>query len=184
MRPERDVWYDEVIPGQPAFCPPVWVPSEHPLFLLYTSGSTGKPKGVLHTTAGFMVHAAATCKYVFNAHAGAGALRFPPRMHAAGAGRDTHGNAPAVAAGDVIWSTGDCGWVTGHTCLAYGPLLLGATALVFEGIPSYPDHGRVWTVVEKYRVKAIYIAPTAIRDMMAHGEAPVRRHDRSSLEVR
>ena len=89
-----------------------------------------------------------------------------------------------VGYGDVIWSTGDCGWVTGHPCLAYGPLLLGCTAVVFEGIPSYPDHGRVWAVVEKYRVKAIYIAPTAIRDMMAHGEEPVKRHDRSSLEVR
>ena len=110
---------------------------------------------VQHSTAGYMVHAAATCKYVF-----------------------------ALSPRDVFWSTGDCGWVTGHTCLTYGALLNGATSVVFEGIPSYPDHGRVWEVVAKWRVKQIYTAPTMLRALMRHDDAFVTRHDRSSLQVR
>jgi acetyl-CoA synthetase len=154
MQPQRDVWYDDVIPSQPSTCDPEWVPAEHPLFLLYTSGSTGKPKGVQHSTAGYMVYIAATCKYVFN-----------------------------MAPGDVFWCTADCGWITGHSYLTYGPLLNGVASVVFEGVPSYPDVGRFWEVVAKYKVKQFYTAPTAIRALMSHGDEPVRRHDRSSLEV-
>lgn len=150
----RDVWYDEAIPSQPAECEPEWVPAEHSLFLLYTSGSTGQPKGVEHTTAGYMLYAATTCKYVFN-----------------------------MVAGDVYWCTADCGWITGHTYLTYGPLLNGVTSLVFEGVPSYPDHGRLWEVVAKHKVKQFYTAPTAIRALMCMGDDPVQKHDCSSLEV-
>jgi acetyl-CoA synthetase len=151
----RDVSYADAILAQSDQCTPEWVDSEHPLFLLYTSGSTGRPKGVQHSTGGYMVTAAAGVKYA-------------------------HGVAPR----DVFWCVADCGWVTGHTCLAYGPLLNGAAALVFEGVPSYPDHGRLWQVVARWRVKQIYLAPTAIRSLMRHGDAHVKRHDRSSLEVR
>ena len=130
------------------------MPAEHSLFLLYTSGSTGQPKGVEHTTAGYMLYAATTCKYVFN-----------------------------MVAGDVYWCTADCGWITGHTYLTYGPLLNGVTSLVFEGVPSYPDHGRLWEVVAKHKVKQFYTAPTAIRALMCMGDDPVQKHDCSSLEV-
>jgi acetyl-CoA synthetase len=154
MMPGRDVWYHEGVATQPSDCPPVWVPAEHPLFLLYTSGSTGSPKGVQHSTAGYMVFAAATCKYVFN-------LR--PK--------------------DVYWCTADCGWITGHTYLTYGPLLNGVASVVFEGVPNYPDCGRLWEVVAKWNVQQFYTAPTVIRALMSHGDEPVQRHDRSSLEV-
>jgi acetyl-CoA synthetase len=155
MEGGRDVWYHDVIPPQPATCPPEWVHAEHPLFLLYTSGSTGKPKGVLHTTAGYMLYAATTCKYVFN-----------------------------MKPGDVYWCTADCGWITGHTYLTYGPLLNGVASLVFEGVPSYPGHGRLWEVVAKHKVQQFYTAPTAIRALMCHGDDYVTAHDRSSIEVR
>lgn len=151
----RDVWYDDAIPGQPAECEPEWVTAEHPLFLLYTSGSTGQPKGVEHSTGGYMVYSATTCKYVFN-----------------------------LSPGDVYWCTADCGWITGHTYLTYGPLLNGVTSLVFEGVPSYPDFGRLWEVVAKHKVKQFYTAPTAIRALMCMGDAPVQKHDCSSLEAR
>eukprot|EP00892_Ulva_mutabilis_P006453 jgi/Ulvmu1/417/UM001_0424.1 len=150
----RDVWYDDVIPQQPPSCEPLWVPSEHPLFLLYTSGSTGTPKGVQHNTGGYMVYAATTCKYVFN-----------------------------MKPGDVYWCTADCGWITGHTYLTYGPLLNGVASLVFEGVPTYPGVDRCWEVVKKHSVKQFYTAPTAIRSLMSHGDEPVKRHDRSSLEI-
>ena len=155
MEGDRDVWYDEVIPQQPAECEPLWVPSEHPLFLLYTSGSTGMPKGVQHNTGGYMVYAATTCKYVFN-----------------------------MKPGDVYWCTADCGWITGHTYLTYGPLLNGVASLVFEGVPTYPGVDRCWQVVDKHRVKQFYTAPTAIRSLMSHGDGPVKQHARASLEVR
>jgi acetyl-CoA synthetase len=151
----RDVWYHDAIAAQPTECEPEWLPAEHSLFLLYTSGSTGQPKGVEHTTAGFMVYAATTCKYVFN-----------------------------MAPGDVYWCTADCGWITGHTYLTYGPLLNGVTSLVFEGVPSYPNYGRLWEVVAKHKVKQFYTAPTAIRALMSMGTKPVQNHDLSSLEVR
>jgi acetyl-CoA synthetase len=153
--PGRDVWYGDAIAAQSPTCDPEWVDAKQTLFLLYTSGSTGRPKGVQHSTGGFMVTAAASVKYA-------------------------HGVAPR----DVFWCVADCGWVTGHTCLVYGPLLNGATALVFEGVPSYPDQGRLWHVVARWRVKQLHTAPTAIRSLMQHGDAHILRHDRSSLQVR
>eukprot|EP01025_Chloroclados_australasicus_P031013 TRINITY_DN3128_c0_g1_i4.p1 TRINITY_DN3128_c0_g1~~TRINITY_DN3128_c0_g1_i4.p1 ORF type:complete len:702 (-),score=75.22 TRINITY_DN3128_c0_g1_i4:641-2746(-) len=152
--PERDQWYHEVVSQQSVDCPVVWVDSEDPLFLLYTSGSTGKPKGVLHTTGGYMVYAGTTTKYVFD-----------------------------LRPGDIYWCTADCGWITGHTYLTYGPLLNGATAIVFEGVPTYPDPGRCWQVVEKYKVQKFYTAPTAIRALMSEGDEYVKKYDRSSLQV-
>jgi acetyl-CoA synthetase len=124
-----------------ADCEPEWLDAEDPLFILYTSGSTGKPKGVLHTTAGYMVHAATTFKYIFDYHDG-----------------------------DVWWCTADIGWITGHTYIVYGPLCNGATSVMFEGVPTYPDAGRFWDVVDKYRVTQFYTAPTAIRALMREGE--------------
>ena len=155
MDGDRDVWYHDAVPAQPPECAPAWVDAEHPLFLLYTSGSTGTPKGVQHSTGGYMVYAATTSKYVFN-----------------------------LAPGDVYWCTADCGWITGHSYLVYGPLLNGVASLVFEGVPNYPDCGRFWAVVAKWRVKQFYTAPTAIRALMGHGDAAVTPHDRSSLEAR
>jgi acetyl-CoA synthetase len=155
MRAGRDVWWADAIPPQPPTCPPVWRDAEDPLFKLYTSGSTGKPKGVLHTTGGYMVGAAATVKYVFDAR---------PES-------------------DVYWCTADCGWITGHTYVTYGPLLNGMTQVLFEGVPTHPDPGRVWAIVEKYRVTQLYTAPTAIRALEAAGDAWVTAHDRSSLRI-
>jgi acetyl-CoA synthetase len=128
--------------------------AEDPLFILYTSGSTGKPKGVLHTTAGYLLYSALTFKTVFDY-------------------RDE----------DVFWCTADIGWVTGHSYIVYGPLAAGATTLMFEGIPTYPDPGRFWAVVEKYRVNSFYTAPTAIRALMRHGEGWPARYDLSSLRL-
>ena len=149
-----DKWWHEVVPVQSTECEPVWVESEDPLFMLYTSGSTGTPKGVLHTTAGYMVYAATTVKYVFD-----------------------------TKPGDVYWCTADCGWITGHTYLAYGPLLNGVATVVFEGVPTYPDAGRCWQVVEKLKVTQFYTAPTAIRALMAKGDEFVTKYDRSSIKL-
>jgi acetyl-CoA synthetase len=128
--------------------------AEDPLFILYTSGSTGKPKGVLHTTGGYMVYASITHQYVFD-----------------------------YQEGDVYWCTADVGWVTGHSYILYGPLANGAKTLMFEGVPTYPDSGRFWQVVEKHKVSIFYTAPTAIRALMRDGDAPVKKHDRSSLRL-
>ena len=135
-------------------CPPLEMSAEDPLFILYTSGSTGKPKGVLHTTGGYMVWAAYTHEIVFDYH---------------------HG--------DIYWCTADVGWVTGHTYIVYGPLANGATTLMFEGIPNYPDSSRFWQVVDKHKVNIFYTAPTAIRALMRDGEAPVRKTSRKSLRI-
>ena len=150
----RDVWWHDAVPPQSKDCPVEWVDSEDPSFMLYTSGSTGKPKGVQHCTGGYMVYAATTVKYVFNTNPG-----------------------------DVYWCTADCGWITGHTYLTYGPLLNGLATVVFEGVPTYPDAGRCWQVVEKYKVKQFYTAPTAVRALMRSGDSFVTPHDRSSLDI-
>jgi len=151
---ERDVWFHDFIGPQPETCEVEWVQSEDPLFMLYTSGSTGKPKGVLHTTAGYMVGAYATMKYTFDYH---------PE--------------------DVFFCTADCGWITGHTYITYGPMLNCATQVLFEGVPNYPDVDRFWAVSEKYKVTIFYTAPTAIRSLMKSGEGPVQKHDLSSFRL-
>ena len=150
----RDVWYHEEMAKVDADCPPAEVGAEDPMFILYTSGSTGKPKGVLHTTGGYMVYASMTFKYVFD---------YQP--------------------GDVYWCTADVGWVTGHSYIVYGPLANGATGVIFEGVPTYPDAGRFWEVVEKHKVNTFYTAPTAIRALMREGNDFVTRYDRSSLKT-
>ncbi len=154
MTAGRDVWYHEVTADQPAECEPVWMDSEDPLFVLYTSGSTGKPKGVLHTVGGYMIWVATTFKYVFD-----------------------------YQDGDVWWCTADVGWITGHSYIAFGPTLNGATQVMFEGVPTYPDAGRFWDVVDKYKVTQFYTAPTAIRALMREGEDPVNSRDLSSLRI-
>jgi len=150
----RDHWYHELAAGVSEDCPPTEMAAEDPLFILYTSGSTGKPKGVLHTTAGYLVYASLTHQYVFDYHDG-----------------------------DVYWCTADIGWVTGHSYIVYGPLANGATTLMFEGIPTYPDAARFWQVVDKHKVAIFYTAPTAIRALMREGEAPVQRTARTSLRL-
>jgi acetyl-CoA synthetase len=150
----RDIWYHEEMAKVPAEAIGVAVDSEDPLFILYTSGSTGKPKGILHTTGGYMVWAATTHKYTFDY-------------------RD----------GDVFWCTADVGWITGHTYCVYGPLLNGATVVMFEGIPNYPDSGRFWQVVDKHQVTIFHTAPTAIRALMREGDEPVKRSSRQSLRL-
>ncbi|KAG2430287.1 hypothetical protein HYH02_013765 [Chlamydomonas schloesseri] len=155
MKPGRDVTWREAVDSQSDECPVEWLPAEAPLFKLYTSGSTGKPKGVLHTTAGYMLGALVTTKYVFDLQ-------------------------PAT---DVYWCTADCGWITGHTYVAYGPMLLGATQVLFEGVPTWPDAGRCWSIVDKYKVTIVYTAPTAIRALHAKGDAYVTRYSRASLRL-
>ena len=150
----RDQWYHELMAGADADCAPEPMDSEDPLFILYTSGSTGKPKGVLHTTGGYLLQAAMTFKYVFD-----------------------------YREGEVYWCTADVGWVTGHTYIVYGPLANGAISLMFEGVPTYPDAGRCWEVVDKHQVNTFYTAPTAIRALMAVGDEPVTRSSRSSLRL-
>ena len=150
----RDVWYHEAVEDANAACPPTEMNAEDPMFILYTSGSTGKPKGVLHTTGGYMVYASMTHHYVFDC-------------------KDE----------DIYWCTADVGWVTGHSYILYGPLANGATTLMFEGVPTYPDSGRFWQVVEKHKVTIFYTAPTAIRALMREGDAPVKKWDRSSLRL-
>ena len=151
---ERDIWYAESVADASVDCAPEEMDAEDPLFILYTSGSTGKPKGVLHTTGGYLLYAAMTHKYIFDYHDG-----------------------------DIYWCTADVGWVTGHTYIVYGPLCNGATTLMFEGIPTYPDAGRFWQVVDKHQVNIFYTAPTAIRALMAVGDEFVTKHSRKSLRI-
>jgi len=150
----RDKWWHDVVRGLPQECEPEQMDAEDPLFILYTSGSTGKPKGVLHTTGGYMVYGSLTHELVFDI-------------------RDE----------DTFWCTADCGWVTGHTYVVYGPLSNGATSLMFEGVPQYPDWGRFWDIVDKYGVSVLYTAPTAIRAIAREGEAPVKARSRKSLRL-
>ncbi|PKR58699.1 acetate--CoA ligase [Thalassospira lohafexi] len=150
----RDVWYHEACAAASPDCPPTEVNAEDPLFVLYTSGSTGKPKGVLHTSGGYLVYASMTHEYVFDYHDG-----------------------------DIYWCTADVGWVTGHSYIVYGPLANGATTLMFEGVPSYPDASRFWQVCEKHKVNIFYTAPTAIRALMREGESWVKKADLSSLRI-
>jgi acetyl-CoA synthetase len=150
----RDHWFDSLREALPDECPCEPMNAEDPLFILYTSGSTGKPKGVLHTTGGYAVWTAATFHYVFD---------YKP--------------------GEVFWCTADVGWVTGHSYVVYGPLANGATSLVFEGVPNYPDFSRFWDVVERHKVNIFYTAPTAIRALMREGQGPVKKHDRSSIRL-
>ena len=150
----RDVRYTEARAAAAATCEAAVMDAEDPLFILYTSGSTGKPKGVLHTTGGYLVFAAMTHQYVFDYHDG-----------------------------DIYWCTADVGWVTGHSYIVYGPLANGATTLMFEGVPNYPDSSRFWQVVDKHKVNIFYTAPTAIRALMREGDAPVTQTDRSSLRL-
>ncbi len=151
---KRDVWYQEIVAEASSDCPPEEMDAEDPLFILYTSGSTGKPKGVLHTTGGYILYAAMTHKYIFDYHDG-----------------------------DVFWCTADVGWVTGHSYIVYGPLANGATTLVFEGIPTYPDASRFWQVVDKHQVNIFYTAPTALRALMGQGNAFVEKTSRKSLKL-
>jgi acetyl-CoA synthetase len=158
MTAGRDVWMDDVLAGQDTFCEPEWVEAEHPLFLLYTSGSTGKPKGVQHSTGGFLLHAALTTKWTFD-----------------------------LKDDDVFWCTADIGWVTGHTYITYGPLALGGTEIVFEGVPTYPDAGRFWKMIQDHKVTVFYTAPTAIRSLIKAAESNEAVHpksyDLSSLRI-
>ena len=148
---QRDLWMHEVVSGQATTCEPEWVEAEHPLFLLYTSGSTGKPKGVQHATGGYLLHAALTCKWTFD-----------------------------LKASDIFWCTADIGWVTGHTYITYGPLSLGATEIVFEGVPTYPDAGRFWKMIEKHKATIFYTAPTAIRSLIKAAETNDAVHPKHS----
>jgi len=150
----RDLWYHEAMTTISADCPAEAMDAEDPLFILYTSGSTGKPKGILHTTGGYLLYAAMTHKYIFDYHDG-----------------------------DIYWCTADIGWITGHSYMIYGPLCNGATTLMFEGVPTYPEADRFWRVIDKHHVNIFYTAPTAIRALMAQGNDFVTRTDRSSLRI-
>jgi len=151
---DRDVWYHDLVEDVPATCPCEMFDAETPLFILYTSGSTGKPKGVLHTSGGYLLYAAMTHKYTFD-----------------------------YQEGDIYWCTADVGWVTGHSYIVYGPLANGATSLMFEGVPNYPDASRFWQVVDKHQVNIFYTAPTAIRALMGAGNELVQQTSRSSLKI-
>ena len=150
----RDVWYHDLVDGQPTRFEPAWVDAEHPLFILYTSGSTGKPKGVQHSTGGYLLHTAISHKYVFDVHEG-----------------------------DRYWCTADVGWITGHSYIVYGPLANGATTLMFEGVPTFPDASRCWQIVDKHQVNIFYTAPTAIRQLMGQGDEFVTSTSRASLRL-
>ncbi len=150
----RDVWYQDAMAIASNDCPPEHMDAEDPLFILYTSGSTGKPKGVLHSTGGYQLYTAITHKYVFD-----------------------------YKEGDVYWCTADVGWVTGHSYIVYGPLANGATTLMFEGVPTWPDAGRFWQVVDKHNVNIFYTAPTALRALMGQGNEPVKKSSRKSLKI-
>ena len=151
---KRDIWYHEAVAQVSADCAPEIMDAEDPLFILYTSGSTGKPKGALHTSGGYLLFAAMTHKYVFDYHDG-----------------------------DIYWCTADVGWITGHSYIVYGPLANGATTLMFEGVPNYPNSSRFWNVIDKHQVNIFYTAPTAIRALMREGEAPVKSTSRTSLRL-
>ncbi|EDK43489.1 acetyl-coenzyme A synthetase 2 [Lodderomyces elongisporus] len=154
MKEGRDFYWDEETVKFPGYLPPVSVDSEDPLFLLYTSGSTGTPKGVVHTTAGFLLGAALTTKYVFDVHEE-----------------------------DILFTAGDVGWITGHTYALYGPLLLGIPSIIFEGTPAYPDYGRFWHIVQKHRATHFYVAPTALRLLRKAGQEEIKKYDISSLRT-
>jgi acetyl-CoA synthetase len=154
MQAPRDKWWHEAIKGQPDTCEPTWVNAEHPLFILYTSGSTGKPKGVQHSTGGYLLQSILTMKWTFD-----------------------HKST------DVFWCTADVGWVTGHTYIAYGPLACGATEIMFEGVPTYPDAGRFWKMIQDHKVTVFYTAPTAIRSLIKAGADLPKKYDLSSLRI-
>ena len=154
MQPGRDEWWHELMQGASADCPVEWMDAEDPLFILYTSGSTGKPKGVLHTTGGYMVYVTTSFRHIFDYH-------------------DE----------DIFWCTADIGWVTGHSYIVYGPLCAGATSVMFEGVPTYPDPGRFWDVVDKHKVTIFYTAPTAIRAIAREGDEHVNKRDLSTLRL-
>jgi acetyl-CoA synthetase len=154
MQAPRDKWWDDVVKGQADTCEPASVNAEHPLFILYTSGSTGKPKGIQHSTAGYLLWCAITMKWVFD-------------------------NKPS----DVFWCTADVGWVTGHSYITYGPLAVGATEVMFEGVPTYPDAGRFWKLIQDHKVNVFYTAPTAIRSLIKAGGDLPKKYDLSSLRI-
>lgn len=154
MQAPRDRWFHDVVDPQPAQCEPERMNAEDPLFILYTSGSTGKPKGVLHTTGGYLLYASYTHEAVFD-----------------------------LREDDIYWCTADVGWVTGHSYIVYGPLANGATSLMFEGVPNFPNTSRFWEVIDKHKVSIFYTAPTAIRALMREGDAPVKRTSRASLRL-
>ncbi len=154
MKAGRDKTWQEVVAGQPTDCEPTAVGAEHPLFILYTSGSTGKPKGVQHSTAGYLLHAILTMKWTFD---------YKPD--------------------DIFWCTADVGWVTGHTYIAYGPLAVGATEVIFEGVPTYPDAGRFWKMIQDHKVTVFYTAPTAIRSLIKAGGDLPKSYDLKSLRI-
>ena len=154
LKKDRDLFYDDLIKEVDSICEPEVLNAEDPLFILYTSGSTGKPKGVMHTSGGYIVYASMTHEYIFNYNAG-----------------------------DIYWCTADIGWITGHSYIIYGPLANGATTLMFEGVPNYPDFSRFWQIVDKHKVNIFYTAPTAIRALMREGDSFVTKTDRSSLKL-
>ena len=154
FNPARDVWWDEITQNASTQCEPEWVNAEHPLFTLYTSGSTGKPKGVQHSSAGYLLGAKVSMQWVFD---------YKPT--------------------DIFWCTADVGWITGHSYVAYGPLAMGATQVIFEGIPTYPHAGRFWEIIEKHRVTTFYTAPTAIRSLIKQGANLPAQYDLSSLRL-
>lgn len=153
-QPERDHWWHDLVAGQPDECEPAWINAEHPLFTLYTSGSTGKPKGVQHSSAGYLLGAVTSMQWVFDYHAD-----------------------------DVFWCTADVGWVTGHSYVAYGPLAIGATQVIFEGTPTHPHAGRFWEIIQKHRITTFYTAPTAIRSLIKLGSDLPAKYDLSSLRL-
>ncbi|HVK94316.1 MAG TPA: AMP-binding protein, partial [Noviherbaspirillum sp.] len=158
VAPGRDLWLHDLVVNQAAVCEPEWVEAEHPLFILYTSGSTGRPKGVQHSSAGYLLWAMLTMKWTFD-----------------------------IKPSDVFWCTADIGWVTGHTYIAYGPLAVGATQIVFEGVPTFPNAGRFWNMIQKHRATIFYTAPTAIRSLIkaadADPEVHPKKYDLSSLRL-
>ena len=154
MKEGRDHWWHDVVQGQPMDCEPTWVNAEHPLFILSTSGSTGKPKGVQHSTGGYLLHAILTMKWTFDSK-------------------------PT----DIFWCTADVGWVTGHTYIAYGPLAVGTTEIIFEGVPTYPDAGRFWKMIQDHKVTVFYTAPTAIRSLIKAGGDLPKKYDLKSLRI-
>ena len=154
LKKDRDLFYDDIIKEVDSICEPEVLNAEDPLFILYTSGSTGKPKGVMHTSGGYIVYASMTHEYIFNYNDG-----------------------------DIYWCTADIGWITGHSYIIYGPLANGATTLMFEGVPNYPDFSRFWQIVDKHKVNIFYTAPTAIRALMREGDSFVTKTNRSSLKL-